>query len=348
MQRTLCFATLVGLWTTVLLPCTAFAPNGAVRSRTTTVPSVTQLHAIPALVKKAKLAEIERTEFSDEEMKVYATIQAAEEATEPASPGPLQQSLTRRKGTITVVPEFRRTFTIDRVCPTIDPSMFSSVVREAGATAISVLAGPPTPTASNTENQKDVTTILEEQRRARNNVPGSLPVIVHDVILDARQIARAAVAGASAIVLDAQYHTTSEALAPLVQACRTTEMECIVTVRTAEQVQLAVDCGATMLRVDGAAVDDASIVEGIPEGICRLGTIAVRNDQQLAEIEQAWLLRDQGYHAVWVSEVLYKAGEQPTAILKAMRSKSSLKWASPTARSGRGEGAREYLGDIMM
>jgi indole-3-glycerol phosphate synthase len=31
-----------------------------------------------------------------------------------------------------------------------------------------------------------------------------------------------------------------------------------------------------------------------------------------------------------------------------MKAKSSVKYASPKARSGKGEGAREYLGDILM
>ena len=77
-----------------------------------------------------------------------------------------------------------------------------------------------------------------------------------------------------------------------------------------------------------------------------------RNDKQLQEIEEAWAVRDKGFNCVWVGEALYKEGsdatEHPGAIIKSMRSKSSLRFASPKASSGKGEGAREYLGDIMM
>jgi indole-3-glycerol phosphate synthase len=77
-----------------------------------------------------------------------------------------------------------------------------------------------------------------------------------------------------------------------------------------------------------------------------------RSDKGLAEVEEAWECRDKGFNCAWISEALYKAGnsasEHPGAIIKSMVAKASVKWASPVARSGRGEGAREYLGDILM
>jgi indole-3-glycerol phosphate synthase len=77
-----------------------------------------------------------------------------------------------------------------------------------------------------------------------------------------------------------------------------------------------------------------------------------RSDKGLAEVEEAWACRDKGFNCAWISEALYKAGnsasEHPGAIIKSMVAKASVKWASPVARSGRGEGAREYLGDILM
>ena len=77
-----------------------------------------------------------------------------------------------------------------------------------------------------------------------------------------------------------------------------------------------------------------------------------RDDKEFQEIEEAWICRDKGFNCVWVNDVLYKGGndaqEHPGAIISSMKAKSSVKWASPKARSGKGEGAREYLGDIMM
>jgi len=99
-----------------------------------------------------------------------------------------------------------------------------------------------------------------------------------------------------------------------------------------------------------AVVDDLQVPEG--QQICTIASIMARNDNQLQEIEEAWALRDKGFNCAWVGDALYKGGsdstENPGAIIKSMKSKSSLKWASPKASTGRGEGAREYLGDIMM
>jgi indole-3-glycerol phosphate synthase len=86
-----------------------------------------------------------------------------------------------------------------------------------------------------------------------------------------------------------------------------------------------------------------------------IANIRARPDSSLSEVEEAWSCRDAGFHCAWVGEALYKAGgasadptEHPGAIIRAMKSKASVQWASPKARSGRGEGAREYLGDILM
>ena len=74
--------------------------------------------------------------------------------------------------------------------------------------------------------------------------------------------------------------------------------------------------------------------------------------QDLEEVEEAWMCRDRGFNAVWLSDALYKSGsdpgEHPGAIINSCKAKSSVKWASPKARSGKGEGATEYLGDLMM
>jgi indole-3-glycerol phosphate synthase len=70
------------------------------------------------------------------------------------------------------------------------------------------------------------------------------------------------------------------------------------------------------------------------------------------EVEEAWTCRDKGFKSAWISDALYKSGnsevEHPGAIIKSMASKSSVRWASPVAKSGRGEGAIEYLGNILM
>ena len=97
--------------------------------------------------------------------------------------------------------------------------------------------------------------------------------------------------------------------------------------------------------------------------VCFLAHIPVKSDNtQWNEIEDVWYIRDTHmFQGIYVSDILYKGQvasttftgsndsiEHPGSIIKAMISKSSKLWGVVTTRSGRGEGAREYLGDIMM
>ena len=135
------------------------------------------------------------------------------------------------------------------------------------------------------------------------------------------------------------------------------ELECIVGVETAEEAQQAVDLGANMISVtvDGADAKEQVIANlVVPEGrtVTTIANIRAYNDKQWLEVEEAWSLRDRGFNCVWVGDALYKSGtdmaETPAAIIKALKSKSSVKYASPKVYTGKGEGAREYLGDLLM
>ena len=58
------------------------------------------------------------------------------------------------------------------------------------------------------------------------------------------------------------------------------------------------------------------------------------------------------FNSVWVCEILYKAGqtqaENVSAIIKAVRAKASVKYGRARGMSGKGEGAKEYLGYLEM
>jgi indole-3-glycerol phosphate synthase len=269
-------------------------------------------------------------------------------------PGPLQQMLTRRKGTITLIAEYKRKIDgagyIDDV---FDPEILSPTFREFGASSIAVMADERMGGC----NYKDLAAFIEEQRRAMNEVPGPLMVINNDLIVDEIQIARTAAIGAKGVVLTLNV-IGEELTSELLKAAKAVDIEAIVAVFNKDEAQTAVNLGARILvvtNVEGAE-DKSAVIEGlkIPEGqqVCTIANILARKNKQLEEIEEAWVCRDKGFNAVWVSDALYKAGadatEHPGAIIKGMLAKSSVRWASPKARSGKGEGAREYLGDILM
>ena len=118
------------------------------------------------------------------------------------------------------------------------------------------------------------------------------------------------------------------------------------------------DAGARMISVTG--VDDVdekvSVISDlcVPQGaqVCTIANILANDNKALEEVEEAWVCRDKGFNCVWVSDCLYKSGNDPSehagAIIRSMSAKSSVKWASAKALGGKGEGAREYLGDILM
>ena len=104
----------------------------------------------------------------------------------------------------------------------------------------------------------------------------------------------------------------------------------------------------------------SAVKEMKSDDLVLIARVDARDDQGLEEAEEAWDLRDAGYDAVWVSDVLYKFGsfsgnlfasspDTITSVVKAMKSKASTKFARASgAFSGKGEGAKEYLGDILM
>lgn len=353
----------------------AFAPVQQVSTKTCNVPSVatrtttktssTSLYAIGALAKKAKEASLRQyiaDGIEDDVMEQYKIIKAALEkgeegdsSEEVTKMGPLQEVLTRRRGTITVIAEYKRKLPDSGFIQEIwEPGLLSREFREFGAHGIAVMADERMGGCT----YDDLKVFVEDQRRAKNEVPGPVLVINNDLVIDELQVARTAAAGAAALVITLGING-AEQTKLLLQASAAVGLEAIVAVNTKEEGQTAVDLGAKILsivNVDG--VDDkVDIIDGldIPDDgrtVTTIANIVHSSDKGLQEVEEAWACRDKGFNCAWISDALYKAGnsevEHPGAIIRSMSSKSSVKWASPVARSGRGEGAREYLGDIMM
>jgi indole-3-glycerol phosphate synthase len=385
-------------------------------SSTTTSTSKTSLFAVSALVRKAKEAELRKQikdngGIDDDVMEKYKIIQEAlkennsedEDGSSNTSSqnkkktkknigmGPLQQNLTRRKGTITVIAEYKRKIadgsngyirvnsgstskkSIDQTTGGLteeiklevnSPELLSNEFREFGAAGIAILADERMGGCG----YKDIACFVEEQRRAHSDVPGPVPIINSDVIVDEIQIAQSAVLGVNAVLLDYEL-LGKETLLKLIIASRAVDLEIIIAVRTKEEAQSTIDiiqdrCSfmLSVINMDGVngKLDIISNLQNMPlddddeseQKITTIANILHRTDQGLAEVEECWSCRDKGFNCAWISDALYKAGnsasEYPGAIIKSMAAKSSVRWASPVAKSGRGEGAKEYLGDIMM
>lgn len=319
----------------------------------------TSLYAVGALAKKAKEASLRQyiaDGIEDAVMEKYNVIKAALESDDEitAEVGPLQETLTRRKGTITVVAEYKRKLVGSGYIKEVyEPEILSNEFREFGASGIAVMADERMGGCS----YDDLKIFVEDQRRSRNEVPGPVRVINNDLIIDELQVARSAAYGASAVVLQLDV-LGGEQTKTLLKAAKAVDLEVIVAVSSKEEAQEAIDLGGRMLSVVNVdSVDDkVAVITGlnVPDGqtVTTIANIQQKDNQGLEEVEECWACRDQGFNCAWISDALYKAGnsdvEHPGAIVKSMTSKSSVRWASPVAKSGRGEGAREYLGDILM
>ena len=327
--------------------CAAFAPSlsTSTRARPSTR-KTTPLFAIGALAKKAKQADLKKFVeggIDDSIMAVYKKMKAAMGDVDLSnqSPGPLQEALTKRKGTITVIAEFkRRNSEAENGYIRTDifaPELLSPIFREYGASACAVMADERMGGCT----YDDLAVMIEEQRRARTEVPGPIPVINNDLIVDELQVARSAAMGCVACVINLAICGPEDTLT-LLKASKAANIEAIVAVSSAEEAQQAVDLGARLISViyvDGVdgkvdVVKDLVVPDG--QQVCTIANILARNNKQLQEIEEAWALRDKGFNAVWVGEALYKSGadfsEHPGAIIRSMKSKSSVKWASPKGR----------------
>lgn len=344
---------------------TAFSPVHRQVSHATPTASLTQLSAIGVLARKAKENEVRQyceAGIEDsvmakvKEMKANLEAQAADTVTEidQAGPGPVQQGLTKRKGTISIIAEYKRNFFVETgfANEMFEPEVMSPTFREFGAKGIAVLADKRMGGCT----YDDVVEIVKEQQYAKGSMPEPVPVICSDLIVDEVQIAQSAAAGAHAVLLT--YGVVGEKTSFFIKCARALGLESIVATSNKEEAQAAIDAGARMISISGvddidekiAAITDLSVPEGA--AVCTIANILANDNKALEEVEEAWICRDKGFNCVWVSDCLYKSGNDPAehagAIIRGMAAKSSVKWASAKAMGGKGEGAKEYLGDIMM
>lgn len=251
----------------------------------------------------------------------------------PPSPTLLQTSLTKRRGTLTVLAEYKRHLNSDGFVNDIfEPNLMSPVFREFGASAVSVM----TDKRMGGCGYEDLKVVGEEQQEAMGEFPGPLPVVCSDLIVSPYQIALAKASGASGIVLKINVIGSEKTMEFKDMATRA-GMESIIEVVNDEELKVAVDeLDAKIVLVSSNENTDTIVgwrKDIVKEGVTAIAQIWAKDNKQLEEVEEAWKLRDGGYQSVWVSDCLFKSGSDPTehagAIISAMKSKSSVKFASP-------------------
>lgn len=194
-----------------------------------------------------------------------------------------------------------------------------------------------------------------EQYRARKSLPGPVPIVWNDYIVEEIQIIQAAALGGSAVVLQPEM---TENLELLVKTATKYELGSIIMAKDMTEVQQAIDAGAKSICLHN--LDDNQLIETFQK-IQKIGNL---NDVQLgaklraegdfstfAEVDLAWTLRDTGFNFIWPSTEAVFANNiaDVYTCLLAMRAKAAREFYSPRQyfMERNKEGSQEYLGDIL-
>lgn len=264
--------------------------------------------------------------------------------------GELSQTLLRPQGAVSCIAEFRRKGNLGVIDEVVPPNIVSATFREARAHAVSVLLDATTGGCS----VDDVREFVKEQNTAIGDYPGPMPLIVHDVVINEAQLAQASMLGAAGVTLSIS--VLGDEISSMFTAATEYGLEPVVVARSKEELIAAGAIeGVSIVAISGVAVCDIiDMVPDFPEGVVKVAFLPYYDDKQLIEAEDSWRLRDAGINSIWASEVLYKFtspedGDDARSIIKAIISKGSVKYArASNAYSGKGEGAKEFLGIIEM
>lgn len=306
-------------------------------------PELLQMNAFAGLAKKMKMKEIEGLRESHSDLlKLRGTRSVATPT--------LASMLKKRRGTLSLIAEYRRKgagITKDDLLP---PAIMSRDFRMGGASVVSVLLDKATGGCT-VDDAKDVIT---EQETAKGDFPGPCPLIWHDFMVDEVQLAMAADAGASAVLLSCG--ALGDELGTMTAAAKDYGLEIFYEVKSPAELEsldaTALESG--IICMAGMSVNDMlALTPTLQESCVKVAFLPLYDDSQLIEAEDAWRLRDAGVNAIWASEVLYKFGygdgENTMSVIRAIKSKGSVKYARASgAYNQQGEGAKEWLGDICM
>ncbi|KAA8493996.1 Indole-3-glycerol phosphate synthase [Porphyridium purpureum] len=272
------------------------------------------------------------------------------------------KALSKRSGTLSVIAEIkRRSPSKGKIGEIKYPAALARTYYDGGASCISVLTDGP----GFGGTLDDLRAVVKEMEKERGNYPPPCPVIRKDFTIDEIQIAEAAEAGASAVLLIVA--ALGERTKELLDATHAYGLDALVEVHDEKDLEIAIKAGAELIGVNNRDLRTFNVSLETSERLRSLmpeGKILVA-ESGISDPGDAWLLRDMGYNAILVGEALVLAAEQSAyqktgyastsfnqckGMLRAFRSKASTEFASPTEAmfQGADEGAKETLGELAM
>ena len=204
-----------------------------------------------------------------------------------------------------IIAEFkRRSPSKGSISGDADPATVARVYERGGAAAMSVLTEEDFFGGS-----------LDDLRAVRQQT--SLPILRKDFIIDEYQVYESAAAGADALLLivAAMDDNSLRSLRELTENELT--MDALVEVHTRDEMQRAIDCGASIIGVNNRnlATFEVSLSASIElAGSAPDGTILI-SESGIETREDINRLRDAGYHGLLIGETLMRA-DDPETLLK--------------------------------
>ena len=308
--------------------------------------------AAAALVKKSKMKDIlelkKEVDEAGADHLINKYLTDGTRAFGVGNPIGFVNATSNRFETLAVIPEFNRKTKTGFIMGLPPPEILGGVLRDAGSRGVVVSLDKRSGGASVKEFER----FTREQTRARIMMPGPIPIIWNDFIIDDIQIILAGANGAAAVTLYPEY---SPDLNSHVNLCKAHNIEPIIMVRNVEDGLKGIAAGAKCFCLH--TLEESELVEvrkNLPDNPEYLYGARLRPETEFslyAEIDTTWVLRDNKFNFVWPSpDSIYATGMTDIypAVL-AMRAKASRVFLSPRQflMDRRKEGAQEYLGDIL-
>lgn len=210
---------------------------------------------------------------------------------------PFNEALTRPG--LSLIAEFkRRSPSAGALAPeSIDLAAQVGAYERGGAAALSVLT-----------DERHFGGSLADLRAAR--AACDLPIIRKDFIVDPYQLYEAAVNGADAVLLIVAA-LSDDALSLLYEEARSIDLDCLVEVHDAEELERALEAGAEVIGINNRNLDDMSVDIGttfelmtdVPAGKTVVAESGISGREELAELDRV------GVDAVLIGGALMAAAD---------------------------------------
>ena len=212
------------------------------------------------------------------------------------------QKALRTQGKPAVLAEIkRRSPSRGEIAEIRAPESLALAYAQGGAAAISVLTDNPSFGGS----LEDLRTV----KRALAQTPYSVPILRKDFIIDPLQLLESAQAGAQAVLLIVS--VLQKSLAEFLRESERLGLEALVEVHSREELELALDAGASIIGVNQRNLQSFAMVPEIfedlapyfPSHITRVAESGIFTREQSQKVAAL------GYHAILVGEALVRSPE---------------------------------------